>query len=619
MPKRKCKFNDELQKEFPFVKKKSEYDVRCDKCGADFSIAHSGRSDILKHIITEKHKRSVSAAASSNALTKFFRQDHAGDKELKLAASEGVFAFHTVVHNQSFRSMDCTSKLLQKLFDEKFACARTKAEAIALNVLAPSAADELKADLEGAKFISVFCDASNHKDLKVFPIMIRYFSSAAGVQTKLLDVNTLPGETSVMVSQYIINALESNNIASKMVAFSADNANCNFGGAARNGKNNVFSRMQDALPHKIIGVGCAAHIVHNTIQTAADCLPLDVEAVVVKIYSYFYIYTVRVESFKEFCDFASVEYQRLLGYSKTRWLALMPAVERVLKLFPALKSYFLSIDKCPSLIKAFFEDACGELWLYFLHSQAAMFQATVLQIEGDSKTAVELHKALNQLRTKVQDRLQQAFLPLSVRSRITSLEEQGEVRRGSVAEVAKKFYQTCTSYLERWCSQFDEISNLSWSCLESAPLWDDVQRSEQLITSQFNHVAIDDNTLFDEVCNVSRYVTAEKLEEWKSLKKPVGERWMDVLQHFEANDVPCNNIKAIVEYSMCLPGTNAPVERVFSLMNKMWTAEKTQLHLTTLRAMLMLKVNVHMTCEQYHGHISKNEGLLRAIHSSKKY
>ncbi|EEC16142.1 uncharacterized protein LOC120841237 [Ixodes scapularis] len=165
MPKRKCKFNEALGKEFPFIKKTwSESDVCFNKSGGDFSIAHSGRSDTVKHISTEKQKRNLSAAASSSALTKFFRPEHAGDKELKLAASEGVFAFHTVVHNQSFRSMDCTSKLLQKLFDEIFACARTKAEAVALNMLAPSAAEDLKADLQDAQFTFVFCDASNHKD-----------------------------------------------------------------------------------------------------------------------------------------------------------------------------------------------------------------------------------------------------------------------------------------------------------------------------------------------------------------------------------------------------------------------------------------------------------------------
>lgn len=248
-----------------------------------------------------------------------------------------------------------------------------------------------------------------------------------------------------------------------------------------------------------------------------------------------------------------------------------------------------------------------------------MFQATVLQIEGDSKTAIEVHKALNQLQTKVQDRLQQGFLPSSVRFMITTLEEQGEVRRGSVTEVVRNFYQTCMSYLDRWCNQFDEISGLSWASLDTAPLWDDVQKSAQVITLEFSHVRLEENALFDEACNVSRYVTAKKLDEWKSQKKPVGERWVEVLQHFERNDVPCGNMRALIEYCMCLPGTNAPVERVFSLMNKVWTAEKTQLQVATLKAMLMLKVNVHMTCEQYHGHISKNEGLLRKIHSSQKY
>ena len=84
------------------------------------------------------------------------------------------------------------------------------------------------------------------------------------------------------------------------------------------------------------------HTLYSAVQAASDCLPIDIEAVVAKIYSYFYIYTVRVEELKEFCDFVEIEYKQLLGYSKTRWLALMPAVERILKLFLGLRSYFQS-------------------------------------------------------------------------------------------------------------------------------------------------------------------------------------------------------------------------------------------------------------------------------------
>jgi hypothetical protein len=81
---------------------------------------------------------------------------------------------------------------------------------------------------------------------------------------------------------------------------------------------------------------------HNALQTSADVLPTDVEAIVNKIFQYFHIYTVRVEELKEFCDVVDVEYKQILGSVKTRWLSLQPAIARVITMFPALKSNFLS-------------------------------------------------------------------------------------------------------------------------------------------------------------------------------------------------------------------------------------------------------------------------------------
>lgn len=60
-----------------------------------------------------------------------------------------------------------------------------------------------------------------------------------------------------------------------------------------------------------------------------------------EVYSYFYIYTVRIEELKEFCDFVFINYKQILGYSKTRWLALMPVVEMIPDMYQGLKSYFL--------------------------------------------------------------------------------------------------------------------------------------------------------------------------------------------------------------------------------------------------------------------------------------
>lgn len=133
----------------------------------------------------------------------------------------------------------------------------------------------------------------------------------------------------------------------------ADNTNTNFGGVKRHGQGNVFRKLQKALSRPILGIGCSAHIMHNTVQTACDAMPVDVEAIVVKVYKFFYQYTVRVTALKEFCESAEVEYRRMLSHGNTRFLSLMPAVERILMMFEPLKSYFLSIENCPASLLAF--------------------------------------------------------------------------------------------------------------------------------------------------------------------------------------------------------------------------------------------------------------------------
>jgi hypothetical protein len=73
--------------------------------------------------------------------------------------------------------------------------------------------------------------------------------------------------------------------------------------------------MTSNLKMKIQRIACAAYILHKALQISADILPIDVEAIVNKIFQYFHIYTVWVEELKEFID---VEYKQILGSVKTR-------------------------------------------------------------------------------------------------------------------------------------------------------------------------------------------------------------------------------------------------------------------------------------------------------------
>lgn len=366
-PRRKCVFNDILAKKYPFLKKtKSESDVHCEICKAEFKISNAGKSDIEKHLQTEKHKKALHAASKNQTVTNYFTSS----ADLTTSAFEGVWAYHVIQANHSFKSSDCASKIFRTCFElRKFHCARTKCEAIATNVFAPFAQNELEKDLLKSNFVSISTDASNHGNVKMMPVVIRYFIPTIGVRVKLLEFSSEKGETSKIIADLILSSANKNKIGNKIIAYSADNCATNFGSADRSGENNVFFRLKQ-LNKNLIGVGCGAHIIHNALKWACDVLPFDIECIVVKIYSHFYIYTVRVEALKSLCEQEDVEYKKLLGYSKTRFLALGPAIASILHLFDTLKSYFLNLGRrCPVLLKSFFESPLSKFWLLFVKQQ----------------------------------------------------------------------------------------------------------------------------------------------------------------------------------------------------------------------------------------------------------
>lgn len=164
------------------------------------------------------------------------------------------------------------------------------------------------------------------------------------------------------------NSIEKFNLGEKLAGFAGDNAPCNFGNRERTGTENTFYKL-NKLFLDLIGIGCGAHIGHNTLKKACDQMPFDFEMIICKIYSHFYLTTVRVTALKQFCDEVNVEYQKVLGYSKTRFLDLLKAVTSVLRIFDALKKYFLEDRSSPKALKTFFQDPMAKIWLLFLRDQ----------------------------------------------------------------------------------------------------------------------------------------------------------------------------------------------------------------------------------------------------------
>lgn len=193
MPKRKCTFNEDLQKNYPMFKQKNvneRHIVFCPSCNSSFSVANKGKTDLDQHLQTEKHKYNIQSGSSCKKVTEFLIPKHS-KLEDQVSAAEGALAYHTVVHHFGFRSVDCSHKFLKCILpDSKIAqhisSARTKTEAIVINVLAPLSLDCVLEDFNEINYLSISTDASNHGNQKVFPVLVQYFKKDSGNNLKML-------------------------------------------------------------------------------------------------------------------------------------------------------------------------------------------------------------------------------------------------------------------------------------------------------------------------------------------------------------------------------------------------------------------------------------------------
>ncbi|XP_045783692.1 uncharacterized protein LOC123879843 [Maniola jurtina] len=353
-------------------------------------------------------------------------------------ATEATLVYHTVKHHESFNSLDCTAPLCKSIYpDSKIAkdvtCSRSKAEAILKNVLGPFAQENMLKEVSKIRYLSVSTDSSNHGAIKLFPVLIQYFNpEKGGIQVKLLELQALPNETAETISTYIHTILTDKNLLDKLIAFSADNTNTNFGGRERSGTNSVYSRLKSATQNDdMVGVGCIAHIFSNSVHHAIESLPICVDSIVMQMHNHFASFTVRTEALKKVCSELEIDFKRMLSHSKTRWLSLYPAIERILQMYEPLKSYFLSLSYPARTLQMFFENDFSECYLWLLHSFMSIYQSRIKHAETADISVNEVIDQCSQVVENINERLEQNFCPMKVTEILRRL---SEARRDEVED-----------------------------------------------------------------------------------------------------------------------------------------------------------------------------------------
>lgn len=132
-------------------------------------------------------------------------------------------------------------------------------------------------------------------------------------------------------------------------------------------------------------------------------------------------------------------------------------------------------------------------------------------------------------------------------------------------------------------------------------------------------VATHSSAVFQQLGYIKKYVSDDKIAQWKKDKVSTEARWVEVFNHLNRNDIPFEQFTHLIEYILCFPGTSAPVERLFAEVNKIWKQESTSLKLSTLKAMLMVKKNMEYSCLEFYEFLKMQRELLQKIAGQDKY
>ena len=129
--------------------------------------------------------------------------------------------------------------------------------------------------------------------------------------------------------------------------------------------------------------------------------------------------------YKEYCSFCDTEYRKIIKHVSTRWLSLQRAIERVLKQFNGLRSYFLS-EACSEArfvrLKGIFSNTITEVYLLFFHSVLSVFNCFNLLLQREDPCIHLVYDQCESLLKKLMGRLVPASIIDAASSAINDID-----------------------------------------------------------------------------------------------------------------------------------------------------------------------------------------------------
>lgn len=409
----------------------------------------------------------------------------------------------------------------------------------------------------------------------------------------------------------------------------------------------MFVLLRQENEH-IFKANCHAHICHNTAKQLVDGLgPIsDISGLVLKIYAHFSSSAVRREKYKEICESEAdknpdedIIFEEVKRHVITRWSSLKPAIDRIVRRWAQLKTYFLicyqqkkksrnGADKeVDAIYETMFENEDRTLIaMHFLSLTMGFFQKPIKQMQRVDSCIIDAYPLMSELRQRLSSLCEDKKYGAAVCSllKIQNKDDQAEI------EVALKFGTDCAiRYLNYWFKFDDAEGILKRQIYENFSLIYTVQSPNshrnravllptvaeiQQVSLRFNLDINFDNLVEEQRAMVTSIRQSVNIDELQSMS--VAERWRRIL----ALEPNCKEMLKVMSFILSLPLSSATAERTFSQMQFKYRNERNSLSLGMLKSELVIKHNLeHMSSEQFQKLIANDQRFLDNIADSDKY
>ncbi|XP_018365745.1 PREDICTED: uncharacterized protein LOC108763808 [Trachymyrmex cornetzi] len=484
-----------------------------------------------------------------------------------------------LAHRKSLKTHSCTKKHIQNAKNDKECLQLHKIE----NFTTPHINDRRKiAELKIAAFIAEHCSINAIDDL--------------GKIIKDLDA------TSHVLTNIKIHRVDGTN---SMV-----------------GKNDsVASRLKRIIPHLVV-IKCVCHSLHLTAEKSCDVLPRNLDYLVKKSHTWFSHSTKRIIEYRKIYETINQNMpKKIAKLSGTRWLARIEAIKTIIDQWDELKLHFemaKNSNRCSEGYVAeelynMYKNDENKIYLIFLRDALKDITNINKLFQSNEIEPLKLFKDLNHLLYLI---LQKIVVPSQLEKvkhqDLTNYNFQDYLMFVDCVDYGYYFNEFSSKInpqnlkdIKERCKAFyiELVKQLQKRIPENLQILEKLSyfTSENAMNKSRNDI-IDIVVSFKEIC----LDIESTVKEWNSLHRfevntnNSEDYWAKVNNETDAaGEKRFGHVSKLVLALLCLPFSNAEVERAFSIMNIIKDKLRNRLIIRTLDAILRVRFLLPNTCRDF--------------------